>query len=99
MKIAEQMSKHIAALSAPHMEATHNAITATYPNSNPDVMHAVVLEHQLDILLHRLAGGDQNSVVVFINGRFGGDCDECGPIATDYKPFVDLFSDIPGFVP
>jgi hypothetical protein len=31
--------------------------------------------------------------------KFGGDCIECGPIATDYKPFVDLFRDTPGFVP
>jgi hypothetical protein len=31
--------------------------------------------------------------------KFGGYCGECGPITTDYKPFVDLFYDIPEFVP
>jgi hypothetical protein len=34
-----------------------------------------------------------------IVSKLGGDCDTCGPIATDYKPFVNLFSDIPEFVP
>jgi hypothetical protein len=38
---------------------------------------------------------DINAIV----GEFGGDCAECGPIAADYKPFVRVFCDMPGFVP
>jgi hypothetical protein len=38
---------------------------------------------------------DINAIV----GKFGGDCLQCGPIATNYQPFVDLFANTPGFVP
>jgi hypothetical protein len=49
-----------------------------------------------------IAGRDMDDVfdeVQDIVDNFGGDCIECGPIATNYQPFVDLFSDTPGFVP
>jgi hypothetical protein len=39
--------------------------------------------------------GDINAIVE----EFGGDCAECGPIATDCQPFVDFLSGMPGFVP
>jgi hypothetical protein len=32
-----------------------------------------------------------------IAGKYGGCCCECGPISSDYAPFVELFADVKGW--
>jgi hypothetical protein len=54
-----------------------------------DHIEAVFGDPNLDNL------ADINAIVE----EFGGDCDECRPIATDYQPFIDFLSGMPGFLP
>jgi hypothetical protein len=75
MKVAEQLLKHIATLSEPHAKAINDAVTAAFPHADPRPMHALVLAHQLGLLLHafdRDGGDNPIHTVNVILARAGG---------------------------
>jgi hypothetical protein len=67
MELDEQLLKRIAALSNPHMKAINDAVTAAFPDSNPDQMYTLALTFQLGALLHALADADRPHAVDTIN--------------------------------
>jgi hypothetical protein len=67
MKIDEQLLKHIDALSSPHMRAINEAVTAAFPDNNPDQMYTLALAFELGVLLHGLTDSDRPPAVETIN--------------------------------
>jgi hypothetical protein len=59
--------ERIAALSNPHMKAINDAVSAAFPDSNPDQMYTLALAFQLGTLLNALNDADRPRAVDTIN--------------------------------
>jgi hypothetical protein len=67
MKIDMQLLERIAALSNPHMKAINDAVTAAFPDNNPDQMYTLAFAFQLGVLLNALNDADRPHAVDTIN--------------------------------
>jgi hypothetical protein len=67
MKINTQLLERIATLSSPHMKAINDAVSAGFPDNNPDQMYTIALTFQLGVLLHALEAADRQSAIITIN--------------------------------
>jgi hypothetical protein len=67
MKIDKQLLERIAALSTPHMKAVNDAVTAAFPDDNPDQMYTLAFAFQLGVLLNALDDTDRPHAIDTIN--------------------------------